>query len=151
MHDTQLPSNYARVPPAVGTKGQGNLGADEWRTFCTINLPVTLVALWGPLGEGSREHQLLCNFMHLVTAVKLASSRRTTSQRLEDYRTHMHRYLVELLELFPGTSILHNQHKALHIPDVFSRIGPAHVQWCFGQERGNGDLEDYNTNNRICE
>ncbi|KAJ3530362.1 hypothetical protein NM688_g7722 [Phlebia brevispora] len=148
MQTTILPSFITPAPITAGTKGQGNLGAAEWRSFCTINLPISLIALWGSFAEDSREYQLLANFMDLVTAVKLVSTRIITAQSLADYRTHLHSYLTNLLVLFPGTTINHNQHRALHIPEIFAHTGPAHAQWCFGFERGNHELQVINTNNQ---
>ena len=138
------------APPTVGTPGEGSLGADEWRTFCTINLPITLIALWGLKPEGSRERRLLDNFMDLVNAVVLASARVTDRERRSAYQHHMHKYLTDILLLFPATEIVSNQHKALHLPEVLEFLGPAHVLWCYGFERGNYELQQINTNNHVC-
>ncbi|KAJ3545248.1 hypothetical protein NM688_g5647 [Phlebia brevispora] len=151
MNRVELPSTVTPVPSTIGTKAQANLSAAEWRTFCTINLPITLISLWGCKPLDSREYQLLKNFIDLVTAVKLASARVVTAESLAKYQQYMHGYLSDLLELFPGCTILYNQHKALHIQEVFEYVGPAHVQWCFGFEHGNHELQVINTNNRHCE
>lgn len=150
MTDITLPSTVTKAPSEVGKSSQPSLGADEWRTFCTINLMISLIALWGNEPKGSRERDILDNFMDLVTAVKIASFRVTSPERRDAYELHMHRYLVGVLKLYPGTTILPNQHKALHVAEQQAKLGPAHVQWCFSFERGNYELQQLNTNNKIC-
>lgn len=147
-----LPSWVTRVPRRVGSfkdpTGLG-LGADEWRSFGTINLVTTLINKWGPLGEGSREYALLANFMDLVTAVKLSFMRITTPERRTKCREYTASYLQTLLDLFPGTSITSNQHLCLHIPDLLEAFGPGMGLSTWPGERAIGDLQDINTNNRM--
>ncbi|KAJ4492031.1 hypothetical protein C8J55DRAFT_556318 [Lentinula edodes] len=71
------------APNRPGEKSHGSFTADQWRTFCTINLPITLVRLWGPLPQDERKYAILVNFMHLVTAVRLANMRPYLDQRSE--------------------------------------------------------------------
>lgn len=149
MREMELPSWVTKAPPSVGTPGGGALGADQWRTFCTIHLPVTLIAIWGLKAPETRARHLVDNFMDLVVAVNAASARVTSPSRRADYERHMHKYLTDLLILFPGTTISSNQHKALHLSEVLSFLGPAHVLWCYAFERGNYKLQQVNTNNRI--
>ncbi|KAH9941081.1 hypothetical protein B0H21DRAFT_710687 [Amylocystis lapponica] len=149
MREVVLPSSISRAPSKIGATGQGTIGADEWRTFCTINLPITLIYRWGTLPENTREYKILMNFMHLVTAVKLATMRIVTPDRLWQYRISMHRYLTSLLELFPGTTLTPYQHMSLHLPDTLTQLGPAPSIWVFAFERANYILQQTQTNNRI--
>ncbi|KAH9928118.1 uncharacterized protein B0H18DRAFT_875082, partial [Fomitopsis serialis] len=150
MQDITLPSEVSRAPSKAGAPGSGTLSADEWRTFCTINLVVTLGWAWGTLPSGRREYALFRNFMDLVTAVKLATARSVTEQSLWEMQTAMHRYLTKLLELFPGTTISPYQHMCLgHLPMVLKTLGPAHAIWCFVFERANFIMQRIKTNSRI--
>lgn len=150
MRRMQLPASITPVPPDVGKKTQGSLSADEWRTFVTHILPVTLIGLWGNEPPESRERQILDNFMNLVAAIKISAKRITSPERREAFLRYMHEYLVGILDLYPGTTITQNQHKSLHIADRQERLGPAHVTWAFSPEAGNGQLQKIKTNNKIC-
>ncbi|OBZ68265.1 hypothetical protein A0H81_12045 [Grifola frondosa] len=43
---TTRPTIHTQPPPKIGTKAQGKLKADEWRSLMEFDLPVTLVHLW---------------------------------------------------------------------------------------------------------
>ncbi|KAH9923087.1 uncharacterized protein B0H18DRAFT_878881, partial [Fomitopsis serialis] len=150
MRDIVLPSEVSRAPGKAGAPGQGSLSADEWRTFCTVNLVITLGWAWGSLPSDRRERKLLDNFMNLVTVVKLATARSVTSRSLWEIQTNMHQYLKQLLVLFPGTSVSPYQHMCLgHLATVFETLGPAPAIWCFVFERANFILQRIKTNSRI--
>lgn len=149
-----LPSWMAAVPRRVGASMSSTslgLGADQWRTFCTVHLVTTLGYDWGQMEQDSREHQLLSNFMQLVAAVKLALARITTPSRRDKCRNYLVEYLTGMLELFPGTTIQSNQHVCVHIPDILARAGPGPGISAWPFERGIGDLQKSNNNNRIGE
>ena len=148
MEKTYLPSSVTPLPKNVGSAQAGSLGADEWRTFCLVHLPITLIRHWGgdmPL----REVQMLENFMDLVTAVKLASMRTTCATRIQSYESHMQRYLSKLLVLYPGATITPNHHLSLHLPEILDRFGPSHAFRAFIFERGNLILQQTPTNNKM--
>lgn len=149
MTRLNIPSWVSRAPSHPGEAKYGKFSADQWRTFCTINLPVTLIRLWGKESEDTREAKMLKNFMHLVTAIRLASMRSMTAERIDEYQRHMHRYLVTLLDLFPGTSITPYQHMSLHFGDMLRRFGPTHGWRCFPFERYNYLLQQIPTNNKL--
>lgn len=150
MQEIMLPSEVSPAPSRIGSPGQGTISADEWRTFCTINLVVTLVYLWGPLPDDSRESQILRNFMDLITAVEIASSRSITLKDTWELQKRMRAYLQGILELFPGTTIGPYQHMCLgHLPQVLLNLGPSHAIWCYAFERANYVLQRIKTNSRI--
>lgn len=146
MAAMHLPGWVSRSPSHPGESRWGKFHADQWRAFCTINLPVTLIRLWGSKPKDSREYQMLSNFMHLVTAIKLATMRKMTKARISEYEFHMHSYLTTLLELYPGTDISPYQHMALHFGDQLRRFGPTHAWRCFPFERYNYLLQKVKTN-----
>jgi hypothetical protein len=146
MEVLSLPSWVSHAPRNPGAANRGKFTADQWRSFCTINLVFTLTRLWGPEPEGSRKRLMLDNFMHLVTAVKLASMRCMSAERIRSYADHMHQYLTSLLKLYPDTTIMPYQHLALHMPTFLERFGPTHAWRCWPFERYNYLLQKIPTN-----
>ncbi|GAW08063.1 hypothetical protein LENED_010101 [Lentinula edodes] len=69
MSKLEIPSWMDTAPNRPGEKSHGSFTADQWRMFCTVNLPITLVRLWGTLPQDERKYAILVNFMHLVTAL----------------------------------------------------------------------------------
>lgn len=149
MERTVLPSNITPVPKTVGTTRHGKLSADQWRTTCTIHLVYTLVRLWGNEPEDSRRRAMLGNFMDLVTATKLAAMRTMSEERISLFQSHMLRYLRDLLDLYPGTTLSPNQHLSIHLAQLFQRWGPTHAWRCFAFERYNFKLQRIPTNMRL--
>jgi hypothetical protein len=72
-----LPSD---LPLLFGTKATGSFKADEWHTFFTIFLPISLVSLWRDAtlhsSQRTADHlrQVLDHTMYLVCAVLVAGS-----------------------------------------------------------------------------
>jgi len=149
MERLELPSWVARAPRYPGEARQGKLTADQWRSFCTINLTFTLCRLWGQEAEGSRKRQMLDNFMHLVSAVKVASMHSMTEDRISSYVHHMETYLSGLLAMYPGTPLIPYHHLALHFARFLERFGPVHAWRCFPFERYNYLLQSISTNGKI--
>lgn len=151
MSRTTLPTWVSAGPKNPGSKGQGRLKADEWKTLCTIRLPISLIRLWGTRPPGSRTREVLMNYMDLVHAVQLASLRELTPLQVERYEFYMHRYLTRLLELYPGTSISPYQHLSLHFGEHLRRWGPPHSWRCYAFERFNGLMQNIPTNSKFGE
>lgn len=143
------PTWVSRAPAHPGEKKWGKFTADQWKTFCMQNLPDTLIQLWGQKPPDSLERRRLDNFMHLVSAVKIANLHKITEKRIQEYEYHMHSYLTSLLELFPGTSITPYQHLALHFGNHLRRFGPVHAWRCFPFERFNYILQNFSTNEKF--
>lgn len=141
------PSWITSSPPHPGEKKWGKFSADQWRSFCLYNLPVTLIRLWGDFPPDSKERQQLDNYMHLVSAIKLATMRTMTPARVEQYEYHMHAYLTTLLDLYPRTQITPYQHMSLHFGRQLREFGPTHAWRCFAFERYNYVLQNAPTNN----
>ncbi|PPQ75273.1 hypothetical protein CVT24_007401 [Panaeolus cyanescens] len=157
MAKLKLPTWVSPAPSHPGGAKSGKLTADQWKTFCTVNLVITLNRLWGKSAQPDdeqcatrkRQGEMLENFMHLVSAVKLASMRTMSPERIQQYTEHMHKYLCKLQVLYPWTSITPYQHTALHLPDFLRRFGPTHGWRCFPFERYNYILQSTLTNNRF--
>lgn len=141
-----LPSCVGRGPHRPGEAAGGRLKADEWRTFCTVNLPITLTRLWSGDSATTHERRMLQNFLHLVQAVRIASFREISNADVQAYEFHMHAYLTSLLALYPGIKIVPNQHISLHFGEHLRRWGPVHSWRCFAFERFNGMIQKIMTN-----
>ncbi|GBE89668.1 hypothetical protein SCP_1603320 [Sparassis crispa] len=149
MDTTVLPSWILPAPFHIGDGRHGKITADQWRSFCTIHLVITLGRLWGPLEPANRHHQLLENFMDPVTAMKLSTMRATSPERIGQYQIHYLRYLRELLVLFPDVSLTPYHHLAVHLVDQLCTFGPTHSVWTFVFERVNHVLQQINKNNKL--
>ncbi|KAI5823451.1 hypothetical protein K523DRAFT_255161, partial [Schizophyllum commune Tattone D] len=149
MSNLLLPSSMQAAPKTVGTRKGGKLKAASWETLVLVHLPVTLIRLWGSASSGSRERQILDNFMHLVKAVRLALLPCMTHDIVSSYLSEMLLYLRTLLQLFPGTSITIYQHLALHLPILLAEHGPTQAWRCWVVERMNYVLQTLKTNNKF--
>ena len=147
MKATELPSWVTRVPHNWGTRTRGKLSADQWRTVCTIHLPVTLIRLWHR--EGGRKHELLGNFMDLVNAVRIANMRSSSNEQIEAYRRYIQRYAQCVPLLFPDVTIKPTLHAALHIGDMLELYGPLHAISAPFYERYINFLHQIKINNKI--
>ncbi|KAL1741381.1 hypothetical protein HDZ31DRAFT_66981 [Schizophyllum fasciatum] len=151
-HDAEtliLPSSMQAAPKSAGERKGGKFKAASWLTYALVNLPITLIRLWGSAPSDSRERAMLDNYMHLVKAIRLASLPYMTPEVIESYTSEMHRYLTTLLELFPGTTITIYQHLSLHLPLLLAEHGPTHAWRCWVVERMNHVLQTLNTNNKF--
>lgn len=144
-----LPSWVDPTPVGAGHKAHGKLSADQWRSFCTIHLVITLIRLWGNLSPDTRHYQMLANYLDLVNAVEIAGLLVTSPQHVSAYRLHMTRYLTVMKRLYKEAVIVPNHHFALHIPDFMALWGPAAQTRGFGFERFNYFLQQIRTNKRF--
>ena len=146
MACTLYPTFLNRAPPDVGSASAGTLTAEQWRTFCMINLVITLVWIWGFLPQCDRRAQFLKNFVDLVAAVRLGTAKRLTPSKINSYEVRMLDYLCGLRTLFPEVSLVPNHHLALHLGEVLRAFGPTHSYWAFPFERCIRLLRNVNTN-----
>lgn len=154
MGRRSMPSNVGRAPAHPGEAAWGKFTADQWKTFCIYHLPFTLSRLWGQYKESTvaeerRKYEMLQNFLHLVAAVKLATSLTITQEIIESYEKEIFSYLSGLLKLYPGAQIESYQHLAMHFGDLLRRWGPTHSWRCFAFERYNGLLQKINTSKKF--
>ena len=124
MRRTQLPSWISTPPHNWGLPGRGKLSADEWRIICLIFLPITLIRLWHE--KTGREKHLLKNFMDLVNATRIATSKVSSTLRVQLYNEFIFRYVKGLQELYPDKHLLPVHHAALHLGHIMELFGPIH-------------------------
>ncbi|KZT08857.1 uncharacterized protein LAESUDRAFT_617409, partial [Laetiporus sulphureus 93-53] len=149
MEQTELPSWVSPAPCNFGTETRGKLHADQWLAACSINLPITLVRLWGK--EQGRKQKMLQNFMDLLTAVTISSMLEISHQHIQIYERSLLRYLQTLRELYKEAVIKPNHHLALHVGESLRIFGPAHSTRTFSTERMNYLLMQTNTNGKFGE
>lgn len=147
MPSIELPSWVNPVPPGFGTTANGKLSADQWRTGCSVNLPIALIRLWS--GTTERNQNMLDNFMDLVTAVESGSMLSTNQSLRQLYDKTMLRYLKNMQSLYPEARMKPNHHYALHLGDFLEAFGPVHSWRTFAFERYNYMLQQVNTNKRF--
>jgi hypothetical protein len=149
MEKLRLPSWYRTAPKHPGEIWWGKFKADEWKSFCTVNLPITLSRLWGKRPKVDRHYCMLENFLHLVTAVNLANQRTITEEQIIQYQSHITSYLKGFIDLYPFASITPYQHLSVHFSTHLRRWGPTHSWRCFAFERYNGVIQGLPTNNKF--
>ena len=149
MKRTILPSGFSPVPREVGSPSAGKLTADQWRTFCTVHLVVSLVRLWGSGSTGSRRSQILDNFLHLVAFTNLLHMRTLTPERIKSIENENLIYLEGLRKLYPSHSLVPKHHMALHLPEMLRDFGPVHAWRTFAFERLNQIFQNVPTNSLL--
>lgn len=149
MKRTILPSGISPVPREVGSPSAGKLTADQWRTFCTVHLIVSLVRLWGSNPVGSRRSQILDNFLHLVALTNLLHMRTLTPERIKSIEEENMVYLEGLRKLYPSSFLVPKHHMSLHLPEMLRDFGPVHAWRTFAFERLNQVFQNVPTNSLL--
>ncbi len=139
------PSDPPELLPLIGPAGRDRRA----KKGTYILLMTTLVRLWGLKSPSERKHQMLVNFLDLVTACKLAMMRRTTPARIKEFQEHMHRYLETTKTLYIYSALTPNHHLSLHLPQIFDNFGPPHAWACFVFERCLRWLKFIKTSNKF--
>lgn len=155
ISETTRPRWQSGPPPKFGTKTAGKLKADQWRSCIEFDIPISLVKLWSSVDEsegiagGDRRRKLLDSTMMLATAIRWATSHRTSANHATEYMKNMRAYLSSIRDLFPDRDLLPNHHNALYIGEMLLRFGPLYGWWMFPFERVIGLLQQINTNQKI--
>lgn len=149
MNKTVLPNWMSAAPTHIGDGKHGKIHADQWRSFCTVHLVITLPRIWGNLPADDRRREMLVNFMQLATATKVATMRSITNEMIQIYKDNMLSYLCGVVDLFPGVALVPNQHLSLHLPELLEDFGPTHSWRTFPIERFNFLLQQTNTNRKF--
>lgn len=148
IQGTTLPSTMSPPPANFGSARHGKLKAAQWRSLCTIILPVVLVRVWGSEHSSPIAKSRLENFMHLVISIRAAMWRTTSRSRVFTYLSYMRSYLQGLQNLYPKHKNTPNHHAALHLAEYLLRFGPMCSWWCFPYEGYNGMLQRKKTNSK---
>ncbi len=151
MAKTIYPSYLGRAPAEVGSASAGSLSADQWRTFCLVNLPISLIRLWSSARTSDRRRLLLLNFLDLVIAVKKGTAKTLDSEKIASFESHIFKYIRGLREIFPDLDLTPNHHLALHLGEILRGFGPTHAYWSFPFERFISFLRNASSNSRPSE
>lgn len=149
MERTILPSWLSPVPREVGAPSAGKLTADQWRTFCTVHLVVSLVPLWATYPPGDYHHGMLENFLHLVNFTNLLHRRTLTPQRIDAIERENYAYLTGILRLYPEFHLVPKHHMSLHLAPMLEAFGPVHAWRTFAFERLNQLFQNIPTNSQL--
>jgi len=141
-----LPSFVFPAPSDLGDEKR-KLSADQWRSVGMIHLVITLIRLWGH--SQGRERQMLNNYMHLVTAIYIASLRSTSSDLASNYTDHFKNYLSGVMELYKEAKVQPVHHACLHFEKLLVGLGPVHSWRTWAFERFNYVLQRTKTNMRF--
>lgn len=146
MKRTVLPTSISPVPREVGSPRAGKLTADQWRTFCTVHLTVTLTRLWGDMALGDRRAKMLDNFLHLITFTNLLHLRALSPDQIALIERENLAYLTGLRRIYPQFSLVPKHHMSLHLPVMLRDFGPVHAWRTFAFERLNQVYQNVATN-----
>lgn len=142
----ELPPHITPGPKRLGTTEQ-NMTADKRRSVATIHLVITLIRCWG--NGPVRQKQMLVNFMHLITAMQIASMRNTSEELIRSYTFHYKKYLEGYVKLYKEAKVQPNHHLCLHL-EIFLRLfGPVHSWRAWVFERFNYLLQNISTNSQF--
>ncbi|THH18508.1 hypothetical protein EW146_g2479 [Bondarzewia mesenterica] len=122
ISNTVLPSWIGRALKNFGKPGQGRLKADQWRTACTVHLPITLIRVWS--AGNVKQNELLHNFLDLIIGVQWATMRSTSQNHRQIVQTHFRRYLTDVTRLFGKKVLVPNHHESLHLVECLELFGP---------------------------
>jgi hypothetical protein len=139
-------------PPNFGSPAHGKPKADQWRSSIEFDIPVSLVQLWAACADildDDRRQKLVESTMFLATAIRWATSYRTSQRHADEYMKNMRAYLKSLRDLFPEMKLRPNHHNALYLGEFLLRFGPVHGWWMFPFERLIGLLQKVNTNKKM--
>jgi len=149
MERTILPSWLSPVPREVGTPSAGKLTADQWRTFCTVHLVVSLIPLWATRSPGDYHRDILVNFLHLVNFTNLLHRRTLNPQRIEAIERENYAYLTGIRRLYPEFDLVPKHHMSLHLRPMLEGFGPVHGWRTFAFERLNQLFQSIPTNSLL--
>ncbi|KIN92905.1 hypothetical protein M404DRAFT_104897, partial [Pisolithus tinctorius Marx 270] len=107
------------------------LSTDQWQSVGMIHLVITLIWIWGH-SEG-RQHEMLDNYMHLVTAIYIANLHSTSWELVSHYTEHFKCYLSGVLDLYKEAKLQPVHHACLHFERLLVGLGPVHSwrAWAF--------------------
>ncbi|KAI6011703.1 hypothetical protein BKA83DRAFT_4571787 [Pisolithus microcarpus] len=120
-----LPSFIFPAPSLLGFEKR-KLSANQWHS--------------------GRQWQMLNNYMHLVTAVYIASLWSTSEELAGCYMYHFKSYLLGILELYKEARVQPVHHACLHFERLLVGLGPVHSWRTWAFEHFNYMLQRTKTN-----
>jgi len=106
---TTIRPGWQTGPPVkFGAPAHGKLTADQWRSCIEFGIPVPPVQLWASDGDESnhdRRQKLVESTMFLATALRWATSHRTSQKHRDEYMRNMRAYLKSLRDLHTAVMV----------------------------------------------
>ena len=126
---TIRPRWHAAPPANLGQVSHGKLKADEWRSCFEFDIPVSLLRLeTQQIASGKQTDDYRAKLVHstllLATAIRWATSHRTSTKHIENYTKTMKNYLTTLKDLRPNQRFRPNHVNALLIGNYLRLYGP---------------------------
>jgi hypothetical protein len=85
---TICPGWQTGPPVNFGAPAHGKLKADQWRSCIEFDIPVSIVQLWAAdtdISNDNRRQKLVESTMYLATALRYATSHRTSQRHVDEY------------------------------------------------------------------
>jgi hypothetical protein len=155
LSQTTRPSWHTPPPSNLGEASHGKLKADQWQSCIEFDVPAAVAEIWTHDNRSEenervqRQKKLVEATMLLATAIRWATSYRTSEHHAAQYMKCTTAYLNILKELYPKLAWRPNHHAALHIGPFLLLFGPMHGWWMFVFERMIGLLQKTSTNYKI--
>jgi hypothetical protein len=153
---TTSPSWRTPPPSNLGEAKHRKLKADQWRSCIEFDGPAVMAQIRDFDKRGGeeatrvrRQKKLVEATLLLATAIRWATSHRTSAHHASQYMICITAYLNILKELYPNLAWRPNHHAALHIGPFLLNFGPMHGWWMFVYERIIGWLGKTNSNFKI--
>jgi hypothetical protein len=153
---TIRPRWHAAPPADLGQVSHGKLKADEWRSCFEFDIPVSLLRIETErIASGRQTDRYRAKLVHstflLATAIRWATSHRTSTKHIENYTKTMRDYLQTIKDLRPNQRFRPNHVNALLVGNYLRLYGPVRGWWMFPFERVIGDLQRSSTNYQLGE
>lgn len=144
MNATSLSETFSKPLSDIGSGKHGRISGSQWHTFFTVYLVMALIPLWSRASP--RKRAMLENFMHLVKAIKLATSSSVSLSELQEFSDNYNKFLVGMMELYPWAPYLPNHRISKHFPLFMKRWGPVFAYSSRIVERTNHLFQRVKTN-----
>jgi hypothetical protein len=143
-----LPTWVQRPPVNLGEKTHGVLKASELLTLFSCIFPLIIPEFWHLPEATNLDRSHLESFHHLIAAMNIVCSFKTSNQDADAYTHHYIEYRLSIRNLFPQFRQHPNHHMAMHNGAQMKYWGPLPSLSEFPGERMNGMLQNINTNRR---
>lgn len=144
MRTTPLPGEFSKPPADIGSGKHGRISGSQWHTFFTVYLVMALIPLWST--DTPRKQAMLENFMRLVKAIKIATSRSVSPPELQDFSDTFNEFLIGMMKLYPWAPYLPTYHICKHFPRFMRLWGPVFAYSTWIVERTNHIFQRVKTN-----
>ena len=124
ISNISLPTWVGRPPSNFGNKSHRKLKAHELLSLFSTIFPLIILEFWySPTAMQTQKNHLEC-FHHLVSAMNITCSFKTSNEEADQYTHHYIEYQKLIPVLFPQSHSLPNHHFAMHGGSQLKYWGP---------------------------